>query len=102
MPLTAVPRCAVPRWCGRTMGGMYNGVKVLDVHGHVSSPDATSNYLMLMMAANTSFPSPIPSGGVPAAGGRTAPGLSPEDFKRASQRHIDYMNERNIDVQIIG
>ena len=28
---------------------MYNGVKVLDVHGHVSSPEATSNYLMLMM-----------------------------------------------------
>ena len=28
---------------------MYKGVKVLDVHGHVSSPEATSNYLMLMM-----------------------------------------------------
>ena len=74
---------------------MYNGVKVLDVHGHVSSPEATSNYLMLMMAANTAFPSPI-------AGGRQGPGLSPDDFKRASQRHIDYMDERNIDVQIIG
>jgi predicted TIM-barrel fold metal-dependent hydrolase len=84
------------------MVGMYNGVKVLDVHGHVSSPEATSNYLMLMMAANTPFPSPIPSGGVPAAGGRTSPGLSADDFKRASQRHIDYMDERNIDVQIIG
>ena len=63
---------------------MYNGVKVLDVHGHVSSPEATSNYLMLMMAANTAFPSPIPAGGVPAAGGRQSPGLSPDDLKRAS------------------
>jgi predicted TIM-barrel fold metal-dependent hydrolase len=80
----------------------YNGVKVLDVHGHVSSPEATSNYLMLMMAANTPFPSPIPSGGVPAAGGRMSAGLSPDDFRKASQRHVDYMDERNIDVQIIG
>lgn len=75
---------------------MYNGVNVLDVHGHVSSPDATSNYLMLMMAANTAFPNPL------APGGRQTPGLSPEDFKKASQRHVTYMDERNIDVQIIG
>src|SRR5688572_25527792 len=73
---------------------MYNGVKVLDVHGHVSSPEATSNYLMLMMAANTPFPSPI--------GSARGAGLSPDDFKRASQRHVEYMDERNIDVQIIG
>src|SRR5439155_13525543 len=77
-------------------GDMYNGVKVLDVHGHVSSPEATSNYLMLMMAANTPFPNPL------QPGGRPTPGLSPEDFKKASQRHVDYMDERNIDVQIIG
>jgi predicted TIM-barrel fold metal-dependent hydrolase len=75
---------------------MYKGVKVLDVHGHVSSPEATSNYLMLMMAANTAFPNPL------APGGRATPGLSPDDFKKASQRHIDYMDARNIDVQIIG
>jgi predicted TIM-barrel fold metal-dependent hydrolase len=81
---------------------MYNGVKVLDMHGHVSSPEATSNYLMLMMAANTAFPSPLPTGGVPAAGGRTSAGLSPDDFMKASQRHVDYMDERTIDVQIIG
>jgi predicted TIM-barrel fold metal-dependent hydrolase len=73
---------------------MYNGVKVLDVHGHVSSPEATSNYLMLMMAANTPFPSPI--------GSARGAGLTPDDFVRASQRHVAYMDERNIDVQIIG
>ena len=71
---------------------MYNGVKVLDVHGHVSSPEATSNYLMLMMAANTAFPNPL------QPGGRATPGLSPEDFQRASKRHVDYMDERNIDL----
>ena len=81
--------------CG-SIGAMYNGVKVLDVHGHVSSPEATGNYLMLMMAANTPFPNPL------QPGGRQTPGLSPEDFKRASQRHVEYMDARNIDVQIIG
>src|SRR5579871_597271 len=81
---------------GRTMGSMYNGVKVLDVHGHVSSPDATSNYLTMMMASNTAMPSPL------APGARATPGLSAEDFKRASQRHVEYMDARNIDVQIIG
>jgi predicted TIM-barrel fold metal-dependent hydrolase len=75
---------------------MYNGVKVLDVHGHVSSPEATSNYLMLMMAANTAFPNPL------QPGGRATPGLSAEDFQKASKRHVDYMDERNIDFQIIG
>ena len=50
---------------------MYNGVKVLDVHGHVSSPDATSNYLMLMMAANTAFQNPL------APGGRATPARPP-------------------------
>jgi len=74
---------------------MYNGVKVLDVHGHVSAPDATSNYISLMMAANTAFPNPL-------ASGRPAPGFSDEEFKAASKRHLDYMEARNIDVQIIG
>ena len=54
---------------------MYNGVKVLDVHGHVSSPENTNNYLMLMMASNTAMASPI-------AGGKQAPGLTDEDFKK--------------------
>src|SRR5205823_8311431 len=79
----------------RRVSRMYKGVKVLDVHGHVTSPEATSNYLMLMMAANTAFPSPLSSG-------RPTPGLSPDDFKAASKRHVDYMDARNIDVQIIG
>src|SRR5437868_4955380 len=51
---------------------------------------------MLMMAANTPFPSPL------QAGGRGLPGISADDFKRASQRHVEYMDARNIDVQIIG
>ena len=80
---------------------MYNGVKVLDVHGHVSSPEATSNYLMLMMAANTAFPSPCQRAASPPRVAASA-GLSPDDFMKASQRHVDYMDERNIDVQIIG
>jgi predicted TIM-barrel fold metal-dependent hydrolase len=81
---------------------MYNGVKVLDVHGHVSSPEATSNYLMLMMAANTPMPNPLGSGPTPKPAERPGSGLTAQDFKAASKRHVDYMDERNIDVQIIG
>jgi len=76
---------------------MYNGTKVLDVHGHVTAPPAGQNYLMLMMASNMATPSPLSHGG-----GSPRPGMTDEDFKRSAQTHVDYMNARNIDVQIIG
>lgn len=74
---------------------MYNGVKVLDVHGHVSAPPAGQNYLVMMMASNTATPSPL-------SGGERRPGMSDEDFQRTAAEHARYMDARNIDVQIIG
>ena len=75
---------------------MYNGVKVLDVHGHVTAPPAGQGYLLSMLASNTATPSPLSSGGA------ARPGMSDEDFKAAAAGHAPYMDERQIDVQIIG
>jgi predicted TIM-barrel fold metal-dependent hydrolase len=75
---------------------LYNGVPVLDVHGHVSVPFSANSFLMLMMGSNTPMDSPI---GQPAAGPAR---VSVEDFRAAALGHVRYMDERNIDVQIIG
>jgi predicted TIM-barrel fold metal-dependent hydrolase len=75
---------------------MYNGVPVLDVHGHVSVPFAANSLLMLMMGSNTPMDSPI---GQPKAGPAA---VSAEDFHAAAAGHARYMDERNIDVQVIG
>lgn len=71
---------------------MYNGTKVLDVHGHVSVPPASNSYLTLLLASNTAMPGPL-------SGGR---GPSEEEYRAAAQRHVDYMDARDIDVQVIG
>jgi predicted TIM-barrel fold metal-dependent hydrolase len=75
---------------------LYNGVSVLDVHGHVSVPFSANSFLMLMMGSNTPMDSPI---GQPAAGPAR---VSVEDFRAAALGHVRYMDERNIDVQVIG
>ena len=75
---------------------MYNGVPVLDVHGHVSVPFAANSLLMLMMGSNTPMDSPI---GRPKAGPAA---VSVEDFQAAAAGHTSYLDERNIDVQVIG
>ncbi|HEY5274745.1 MAG TPA: amidohydrolase family protein [Acidimicrobiales bacterium] len=72
---------------------MYNGTKVLDVHGHVSVPQASNVYATMLLASNSITRSPIISG---------RGGLSEEEFRAAAARHVAYMDERNIDVQIIG
>jgi len=75
---------------------MYNNVRVLDVHGHVSVPFSANSFLMLMMGSNTPMPSPI---GQDKAG---PAGVSVADFHAAALGHARYMDERNIDVQVIG
>jgi predicted TIM-barrel fold metal-dependent hydrolase len=75
---------------------MYNGVPVLDVHGHVSVPFGANSLLMLMMGSNTPMDSPI---GQPKAG---PAGVSVEEFRAAAAGHARYMDERHIDVQVIG
>jgi predicted TIM-barrel fold metal-dependent hydrolase len=75
---------------------VYHDVPVLDVHGHVSVPSAANSFLVLMMGSNTPMGSPI---GQPAAG---PAGVTVEDFRAAAAGHAKYMDERNIDVQVIG
>ena len=75
---------------------MYNNVRVLDVHGHVSVPFSANSFLVLMMGSNTPMASPI---GQDKAG---PAGVTQEDFRAAALGHATYMDDRNIDVQIIG
>jgi predicted TIM-barrel fold metal-dependent hydrolase len=75
---------------------VYNNVRVLDVHGHVSVPFSANSFLVLMMGSNTPMASPI---GQDKAG---PAGVSLEDFRTAAAGHATYMDDRNIDVQVIG
>src|SRR5438552_1650056 len=65
---------------------MHNGYKVLDIHGHMSTPPDFRGHVANMVALNT--PSKLD--------------LSDEKLETALQRHLKVMDERNIDVQIIG
>ncbi len=75
---------------------MYHDVRVLDVHGHVSVPFSANSFLVLMMGSNTPMASPI---GQDRAG---PAGVSEEEFRAAASGHVRYMDDRNIDVQVIG
>lgn len=74
---------------------MYNGTKVLDLHAHVSMPTSVTAYLATLLAFNTGTRNPLT-----AAGPATSP--SPEDTLAAAVRHVAYIDERQIDVQVIG
>lgn len=81
---------------------MFNGVKVFDVHGHVSAPAATRAWVAGILASNTARKSPLAPGGNRSMGRGEAPALSDENFQKTAEMHANYMSERNIDVQIIG
>jgi len=76
---------------------MFKGTKVLDVHGHVSAPAGARNWIMGGLSSGHVGPSPFRIGD----GSRSGP-MSDEAFMTENKRHLDYMNERNIDVQVIG
>ena len=66
---------------------MYNGTKVLDVHGHVSAPPEWMAYGALLLAAN----------------GPARPLQIPDERLEASQQmHLKVMDERSVDVQLVG
>ncbi len=65
---------------------MYNGIKVIDVHGHMSTPPEFRAHIANNVALNT--PSKLQ--------------LSDERLETALQRHLQVMDERNIDVQLVG
>jgi predicted TIM-barrel fold metal-dependent hydrolase len=74
---------------------MYQNTKILDVHGHVSVPPSSNALLTLMLGANTPMPSPLSTPGARAM-------ATEEEYRKAAAGHVAYMDERNIDVQIIG
>ncbi len=75
---------------------MFNGYRVLDVHGHVSIPQEGYFFGMFLLGSNYPADSPI--------GVKDAPWVAvpPESFQRAAQEHVAYLDARGIDVQIIG
>ncbi len=74
---------------------MYNGMKVLDLHAHVSMPTSTNAYLATLLAFNTGTRNPLTASGPATA-------TSEEESHAAAKRHIAYIDERQIDVQVIG
>lgn len=66
---------------------MYNGQKVVDVHGHMTTPAPFRQFLAETVAQNTP--------------GRKLD-MSDEQLETAQQRHLKFMDDRNIDVQLIG
>jgi predicted TIM-barrel fold metal-dependent hydrolase len=75
---------------------VYDDVPVFDVHGHVSVPQAANSFLVLMLGSNTAMDSPI---GAAAAGPAR---VTLDEFRAAAAGHVKYLDDRAIDVQIIG
>lgn len=66
---------------------MYQGHKVVDVHGHMSTPPHFRAFVANLVAQNT-------------AGGKLE--MSDEQLENAQGRHLKIMDERNVDVQVLG
>jgi predicted TIM-barrel fold metal-dependent hydrolase len=78
---------------------MYDDLSVLDVHAHVSVPPLANNQLLSMLATNSAMRSPLSGGDGMAPFGAPLP---EEQFRAAAAGHVSYIDERGIDVQIIG
>ena len=92
-------RVTTQMWPARKGYSMYNGQKSFDVHGHVTAPDAYRAAATGLMASNTPQNRSVlmrPDADRPGP-------LRDENFKQlVLKQHVEYMDERNIDVQIIG
>ncbi len=66
---------------------MYNGYKVVDVHGHMTTPAGFRQFLAEIVSQNTP--------------GRKLE-VTDEQLEAAQQRHLKFMDDRNIDIQLIG
>jgi predicted TIM-barrel fold metal-dependent hydrolase len=67
---------------------LYQGVKVIDVHGHLSTPPHFRAHAMNLVALRTPDETVI---AIPEAA-----------MKQALDRHLRFLDERNIDVQLIS
>jgi predicted TIM-barrel fold metal-dependent hydrolase len=66
---------------------MYHGTKVLDVHGHISTPPEYFHFGALQLAGNG------PTGKL---------NIPDERLEQAQQRHLKEIDSRSVDVQLIG
>ena len=66
---------------------MHDNVKVLDVHGHVSTPPEFFAHGTLLMASNSQF-RPLH--------------IADERMEEAQQRHLRELDDRGVDVQLVG
>jgi len=75
---------------------MYNDVKVLDIHGHVSAPMHGTPMLGLMLASNT------PLSIDPRKTIDPRMNLTEEAWAESVGKHVDLLDAYNIDAQLIG
>lgn len=75
---------------------MYSGKKVLDIHAHVSAPAHGTQALAIMLASNT------PSDFDPRTHENAQMGYTAESWAGSVKRHLQVMDERSIDAQLIG
>jgi predicted TIM-barrel fold metal-dependent hydrolase len=66
---------------------MYNGQTTVDVHGHMTTPAVFRQFLAECVSQNT------PNRKLE---------MSDEQLEAAQQRHLKFMDDRGIDVQLIG
>ena len=66
---------------------MYHGERVIDVHGHMSTPPHFRAYAYNMIALRST---------------EGAPNISDQLMQTALDRHLRIMDEREIDVQMIS
>jgi predicted TIM-barrel fold metal-dependent hydrolase len=74
---------------------LYGNMRVFDIHGHVSVPPAALSRLVTMLGANTVLPFDL-------AKGLGIRGAAEDDFLRSAADHVTFLDDRNIDVQVIG
>lgn len=75
---------------------MYGSKKVLDIHAHVTAPCHGTQALALMLASNT------PTKFDPRTEENAGLGMTQESWARSVQVHIDTIDDRSIDCQLIG
>lgn len=66
---------------------MYQGLKIIDVHGHMSTPPHFRAFFASLISMNT------PSTNLP---------MTDEQLETAQKEHLKSMDERNVDVQLLG
>jgi predicted TIM-barrel fold metal-dependent hydrolase len=83
---------------------MFKGVKVLDVHGHTTPTPHRNAFLVNILTSNAAARSPLDPGAARRGSGNFGAQMEipNEAYEVAAASHAKYMDERNIDVQIIG